>query len=96
MANKRRTITEESSASPKAAPKTTKKVVSSSKISVRAVRQGFYGNKLRKPGEVFSIVRKDKLPSWVIDASAPYTPDTTEPPRKAPTETHVSEEDNVL
>ena len=38
------------------------------KIEVRAVRLGYYGHKLRKPGEVFTYKLKPQeatLPSWV-------------------------------
>lgn len=67
---------------------------------VRAIREGFYGNQRRMPGDVFDmsvkLMSKDKagkasLPKWVEDANR-----KSEPVREEPRDPAASKEQQVI
>lgn len=60
---------------------------------VRAIREGFYGSQVRRPGQVFNfdvkLMKKDPktgkalLPSWVEDAEKPAPKPAKEPEKES-------------
>jgi len=42
-------------------------------IKVKALRQGFFGSALRRPGEIFEIESEKQMGSWMEKTSEPVT-----------------------